>query len=246
LAEVEEHLVAERYERAAHAARRIIDRVPAGSQPYGEACYQLGSALGMLQDFGGSYEALTKALEVDPSNGVALHNRALSAQFMSLTVQALRDLKRAVKLAKSPENREIFQRTLASTREIVQKQLAVRGPDFTHDQLAEQQELFHRGLDLMRKERWADAEQAFRRVIDLADVAPQPWGNLGGCLIMQERYDEAEEAFKRALEIEPDYDLARENLALLSSGLGRRPAGIRLRKAHEGLDIQMGAVIVEE
>jgi tetratricopeptide (TPR) repeat protein len=246
LAEVEEHLLRKRYKRAAQAARRIIDRVPAGSQPYGEACYQLGSALGMLQDFEGSYEALSKALQVDPRNAVALHNRALSAQFLSLTVQALRDLEQAVKLARNPENRETFRTTLASTREIVQKQLMVRGPDFTRDQLAEQQELFHHGLDLMTEERWAEAGEAFRRVIDMADVAPQPWGNLGGCLVMQEQYHEAEEAFKRALEIEPDYDLARENLALLSSGLGRRPAGIRLRKAHEGLDIQMGAVIVEE
>jgi tetratricopeptide (TPR) repeat protein len=170
----------------------------------------------------------------------------LSAQFLSLTVQALRDLEQAVKLARNPENRETFRTTLASTREIVQKQLMVRGPDFTRDQLAEQQELFHHGLDLMTEERWAEAGEAFRRVIDMADVAPQPWGNLGGCLVMQEQYHEAEEAFKRALEIEPDYDLARENLALLSSGLGRMPARIRLRKAYEGMDINLGVLIVEE
>jgi Flp pilus assembly protein TadD len=200
----------------------------------------------MLQDFEGSYEALSRALEVNPRNAVALHNRALSARFLSLTVQALRDLEQAVKLARTPEEGETFRKTLASTREIVEKQLEARGPGFTRNQLAEQQELFHCGLDLMTEERWSEAEQAFRRVIELADVAPQPWGNLGGCLIMRERYEEAEEAFERALEIEPDYDLARENLALLSSGLGRNPARIRLRKAYEGMDINLGAVIVEE
>jgi Flp pilus assembly protein TadD len=49
----------------------------------------------------------------------------------------------------------------------------------------------------------------------MADCLPQPWGNLGGCLIMQERYDEAEAALRRALEVDPAYELARQNLALM-------------------------------
>ncbi len=31
----------------------------------------------------------------------------------------------------------------------------------------------------------------------MGDCLPQPWGNLGICLMMQERYDEAEAALKR-------------------------------------------------
>ncbi len=47
------------------------------------------------------------------------------------------------------------------------------------------------------------------------DCLPQPQGNLGLALLMQKQYDQAEAAFKRALEIEPDYDLAQRNLAVL-------------------------------
>ena len=62
---------------------------------------------------------------------------------------------------------------------------------------------------------WQAAEQAFQASITMGDCLPQPWGNLGICLLMQERYDEAEAALKRALVIDPQYTLAKNNLAML-------------------------------
>src|SRR6266487_2633991 len=64
-------------------------------------------------------------------------------------------------------------------------------------------------------ERWQEAGQAFQASIAMSDCLPQPWGNLGICLMMQARYDEAEAALKRALEIDPQYTLAKNNLAAL-------------------------------
>ena len=69
--------------------------------------------------------------------------------------------------------------------------------------------------DLMQSGKWEEAEKAFQRVIEIGDCLPQPWGNLGTCMIMQERYDEAEAALKRALEIDLRYAIAKQNLALL-------------------------------
>ncbi len=62
---------------------------------------------------------------------------------------------------------------------------------------------------------WQKAEQAFRASIEMGDCLPQPWGNIGICLLMQERYDEAEASFKHALLIDPKYDLAKKNLKML-------------------------------
>jgi Tfp pilus assembly protein PilF len=67
----------------------------------------------------------------------------------------------------------------------------------------------------METSKWIEAEQSFKASIAMGDCLPQPWGNLGICLIMQERHDEAEAAFKRALVIEPKYTLAKRNLAML-------------------------------
>ena len=67
----------------------------------------------------------------------------------------------------------------------------------------------------MAANKWKEAEEEFRRSIAMGDCLPQPWGNLGMSMLMQGRYDEAEAALKRALEIEPRYQFAKHNLALL-------------------------------
>src|SRR5713226_10697111 len=94
--------------------------------------------------------------------------------------------------------------------------LKLRGPNFTLDQLIEQEDHFQNGLQLTEAGQWQEAKQAFQASIDMGDCLPQPWGNLGICLMMQERYDEAEAALKRALVIDPTYTLAKDNLALLA------------------------------
>lgn len=70
----------------------------------------------------------------------------------------------------------------------------MREPDFTVDQLIEHEKLFQQGLLLMGSERYEKAGQAFQASIALGDCLPQPWGNLGACLMMQEHYEESEAA----------------------------------------------------
>ena len=60
----------------------------------------------------------------------------------------------------------------------------------------------------------------------MGDCLPQPWGNLGICLMMQERYDEAEEALKRALVVDPKYTIAKNNLSLVAEIQRARPPEI--------------------
>jgi len=84
------------------------------------------------------------------------------------------------------------------------------------DQLIEHQECFRRGLNLAKKDKWEESEQAFRQLIEMGGgCLPQVWGNLGASLLIQHKYDEAEVALKRALEIDPEYTLARNNLEKL-------------------------------
>jgi len=93
--------------------------------------------------------------------------------------------------------------------------MKLRGPDFTLDQLIEQEDLYQRGVDMMVQGEWEEAERFFKQSIEMGDCLPQPWGNLGNCLMMQERYDEAEAALRRALVIDPRYKIAKNNLAML-------------------------------
>ena len=140
-----------------------------------------------------------------------------------------------------------FDEALRFSREMAEKSMKLRGPDFTLDQLIEQEDLFQQGLKLMEAGKWEEAGKAFQASIDLGDCLPQPWGNLGICLLMQERYDEAEAALKRALVIDPQYTLAKDNLALLAetrrTGL---PGRVAMNQPFKGSKLKQGITFIRE
>jgi tetratricopeptide (TPR) repeat protein len=139
----------------------------------------------------------------------------MASRFTSRFGRSFRDYERAKELNITPELAKKLEKELEFAREVAEKTLKLRGPGWSLDQLIEQEDLFQNGLLLMEAGEWEEAEQAFRAAIAMDDCLPQPWGNLGICLMMQERYDEAEAALKRALVIDPRYTLAKNNLAAL-------------------------------
>jgi tetratricopeptide (TPR) repeat protein len=234
------------YEAVVQIAQHILKCVPEGSRPAGEAYNHLGVACSMLQDFDRAYEAFTKALVVFPEDATIWYNRSGAARYAMRLGQSVRDLERALELGSPPGMQRKWEEELAFSRKIAQEEMAMRGPDFTLDDLIEQQELFQSALRLTGKKQWAEAEQVLRRVIEMGDCHPQPWGNLAGCLIMQERYDEAEEALRRALEIDPDYDLAQRNLAMLPIIRQSGAPEFELRQPFKGKKLKQDITFIRE
>ena len=127
------------------------------------------------------------------------------------------------------------------------KSIKLRGPNFTLDQLIEQENIFQRGLKLMEASQWNEAGQAFQASIAMGDCLPQPWGNLGICLLMQERYDEAEVALKRALVIDPEYTIAKNNLAMLSESRWMGPPKmVRIQEPFKDSKIKQSITFIKE
>ncbi len=215
LADASRALEREDYEQVIAKCTRILSAVPRGAKQRAEALDYLSNAYGMLKRFEESYQALVEALEITPDSSALWFNRGMSARFTSRLAESVRDFERAVALGAPPGLAERFAEDLATARKFAEADRTIRGPDFTLDQLTEQQDLFARGIAALQAARWPEAEDAFRHVIAMADVLPQPWGNLGLALLMQRRFDEAEAAFRRALEIDPEYALAREHLESL-------------------------------
>src|SRR6266852_8060868 len=203
------------YAEAVTNCERLLNYLPRHAPQRIDVLNQLGTAQGMLQNFPQSYAAYTEALSLDPNNAELWLNRGMASRFTSRFGRSLRDYERAKELNIRPELAKKLEEELEFARELAEKTLKLRGPDFTLDQLIEQEDHFQNGLQLMEAGEWKEAEQAFQTSIIMGDCLPQPWGNLGISLMMQERYDEAEEALKHALVMDPGYTLAKKNLAAL-------------------------------
>jgi len=203
------------YAEAVINCERLLNYLPKNAPQRVDVLDQLGTAQAMLQNFPQSYAAYSEALSLDPNDAALWLNRGMASRFTSRFGRSLRDYERAKELNTRPELAKKLEEELKFARELAEQTLKLRGPDFTLDQLIEQEGLFQDGLQLAEAGEWEEAEQVFQASIAMGDCLPQPWGNLGICLMMQERYDEAEAALKRALVIDPRYTLAKSNLAAL-------------------------------
>lgn len=203
------------YTEAVMNCERLLNYLPPHASMRADVLDQMGTALAMLQNFSQSYAAYTEALTLNPTNAELWFNHGMASRFTSRFGRSLRDYERAKELNIKPELAKKLEGELKFARELAEKTLQLRGPDFTLDQLIEQESLFQNGLQLMEAGQWQEAAQAFQASITMGDCLPQPWGNLGISLMMQERYDEAEAALKHALVMDPQYTLAKSNLAAL-------------------------------
>ncbi len=203
------------YTEAISNCERLLGYLPQHSPLRVDTLAHLGTAHAMLQNYPESYKALTEALSLRPNDPDLWYNRGLASRFTSRFGRPYRDFERAVELNVTPELEKQFNEALKDSRKIAEKSMKTRGPDFTLDQFIEQEDHFQHGMETMQAGKWEEAIQAFEAAIAMGDCLPQPWGNMGMCLMMQERYDDAEATWKHALTIDRHYAIAKNNLAKL-------------------------------
>ncbi|MEW5961914.1 MAG: hypothetical protein AB1801_29685 [Chloroflexota bacterium] len=211
-----DQLAAEKYTGVVRTCRRVLRYVPPNVKQRAQALDYLSIALMMQQEFADAYAALSEAVTITPDNAYLWYNRGLASLYTMRYGRSVLDLERAVALETEPDLIADYTAVLADARLMAEHERALRGPDFTLEALIEQEELYQQGVRLMSAGHWAEAGQVFRQVIELGDCLPQPWGNLGACLLMEQQYDAGEAALRRALEIQPDYRLAQTNLQILA------------------------------
>jgi tetratricopeptide (TPR) repeat protein len=214
LGRIERAMFREDYRAVLELCEEALPQARSPNQTRADMLRLKGIAHALLRQYDSAYDSFTQALKLDQSPDVWF-NRGIACRFTMRFGRSVRDLERAVELEANGPNAQMYREELKCSQELAEDCLELRGVGSTLDELIEQEELFQTGILLMSESRWEDAEAAFRQVIDRGDVLPQPWGNLGTCLIMQKRYDEAEAALRKALEIEPDYAFAKHNLAAL-------------------------------
>jgi tetratricopeptide (TPR) repeat protein len=240
-------LVATDYPGVIATAGRVLRAPIASSEQRAEAYDRLGAAYMLLQQHEDAYAMVTAAVVLTPDNPLLWYNRGITARYTTRFGQSLRDFERAQALDEDGLLADKLADALPFARSLAEDERRLRGSDFTLDQLIAQEELFQQAVQVMAQGRWAEAEPMFRQNIAMGDVLPQPWGNLGLCLLMQRQFDAAEAALRRALEIDPSYTIARQNLAELPKirATGQLPA-MRINTAFDGKPAKVGLTLVAQ
>jgi Tfp pilus assembly protein PilF len=226
-------------------ARRVVRSPIASPQQRADAYDRLGAAHMMLQQHAEAYAMTTAALALRSDDPMLWYNHGMTTRYTTRFGQSLHAFEQAAALDVDGVLADKIAEALPFARSLVDHELALRGPHFTLDQLIAQEELFQKAVQIMAQHRWVEAEPIFRQSIAMGDVLPQPWGNLGICLLMQRQFDAAEVALRRALEIDPDYNIARQNLAGLPAirASGKLPA-MRINTAFEGQPDNLSLTVV--
>ena len=144
------------YAEAIANGERLLSYLPQHSSERADVFAQLGVAHGMLQNYPQSYEAFTEAVKLAPNNAQFWYNRGMASRYTTRIGRSLRDLERAGELQTTNELPDL-DKALKVSRKLVKDSLKMRGPNFTLDQLIEQEDLFQRGLKLMEACKWEEA-----------------------------------------------------------------------------------------
>ncbi|MBL6960643.1 MAG: tetratricopeptide repeat protein [Anaerolineales bacterium] len=186
--------------------------MPKGDKVRAEVLGYMGTSYAMQKKFEESYQIFSEAVQIDKEDAYLWFNHSLSCRYTSRSGESLRSMEKAVLLEGDGDMAKEFTKALAFAQKIAESELATRDEGFTLEELIEQQGYFQEGMRLSALGKWEEAEERFRKTIQMGDCLPQPWSNLGIALQMQERFDEAEDAYKRALEIDPKYKNAKKQL----------------------------------
>jgi Flp pilus assembly protein TadD len=199
------------------AARRRLERYVATMPACAEGRSALGVCLLQLDENEAALRQFQEAARLEPDEALHHWNLAAAAKQVERlggAYLALRDY-----LGRSDDNERAAERR-EEARGFVkayERMLREAHPGVTLTDYLRGEEMFARAYAALTEGRDAEAVDGFRAVLELVPRHYPSWSNLGAALLALGERDEARRCLERALQLNPDYAVARKNLALLDA-----------------------------
>jgi tetratricopeptide (TPR) repeat protein len=197
----------QRYQQAEQLLTHLLPRHPRNHLVQ----YGFGTLAATQGDLDRAIQHFEQATQIFPYFVEAQFNKAVAYQ-QKLDIRGMIEAFRGVIAIGDPQDACVRQ-----SQEIL--------TDFAHhvkqsegislDSYLEGQEFFERGVSCFTKQSWEQAIQWFRKSLAITPEHPQSYGNIGLCYGFLGHKRLALEAFDKALELDPHYELAIVNRAIV-------------------------------
>ncbi|MFP4087246.1 MAG: tetratricopeptide repeat protein, partial [Desulfobacteraceae bacterium] len=172
--------------------------------------YGLGTAYAFEENFDDAIAYFEKAVEIFPYFVEAYYN-------LGTAYQKTMDLRRCVhcmqRVIEIGSNETLVQAAENSIRFL--EETVASGSHIKLDEFLKAQELFDAAFSQMEKGQWELAIAGFQKCLKINSDLPQSYGNMGICYAQLGKKSEALAALDKALEIDPRYEPAIVNKAMI-------------------------------
>jgi Flp pilus assembly protein TadD len=198
-----------------NTAKRHLERFVAAHPDRAEGLSALGVCLLELGRSDRALELLRRAAELEPEEPLHHWNVASAckqSERMGGCYLALRDyLGRSDPGEDAPARRE----EARSFVRAYERMLRGSQPEIALSDVLRGEGLFAHAHAALSEGRYAEAAASLQAVIELSPWHYPSWAHLGAAYLGLSRRDEAHQCLRRALELNPEYTVARQNLAIL-------------------------------
>jgi|SRR5579871_3169690 len=197
-------------------ARRLLERAVAADPADGEALSFLGICCLELDDADAALGYLERAAAVEPEEPLHQWNLAAAAKSADQLCRCYVALMRYLQLPDDLEEARARRREARGFVREYERTITRAHPGVPLGDVVAGEQLFRRAFTAFESGRLDEAIAGFQRVLALVPRHYPSWGNLGAAHFALGRLDEARDCLNRALELNPEYEVARENLQRLS------------------------------
>ena len=179
--------------------------------------YMVNYGIGVVNAFKAQYDNaikyFTRATDIFPYFIEAHFNKAVAYKSKLDIKNTVRSFKEVIAIG--DPNADIVQKANRFVDELEHQIMAK--DNITLEQYFQAQEKFEIAFSCMEEKKWQKAIRGFKECLTINKRHPQSYGNVGLCYAQLGKKSEALEALDKALEIDPEYEPAIVNMAVIES-----------------------------